>query len=154
MHFTRITPLVFALIALSILGCSTRTRSEKSISVTSIYIESPVSFGNFNIEKLNPTVVETAAGELRSHGYTVTQSPGEAQAILRGTWRTSENINSALKDDVGVSLSMSLFTKAGQKIYSSDSGSSVPLSFWNAARTATTVDNILSSLPVASTSAK
>ena len=58
------------------------------------------------------------------------------------------------KDEVSISLSMSLFNKQGQKVFSGDSGSGVPISFWSVAKTATAVDNVLSRLPVAAAPAK
>ena len=104
--------------------------------------------------QFNATVVETAEGELRSHGFTVTNSKADAEAILRSTWRISNDNNSLRRDEVSVSLSMSLFNKQGKKVFSGDSGSAVPIGFWSVAKTATAVDNVLSRLPVASGPAK
>ncbi|MEI7602059.1 MAG: hypothetical protein WCJ77_00210 [Opitutae bacterium] len=104
--------------------------------------------------QFNSTVVETAEGELRSRGYTVTQTKTDADATLRSTWHISNNGNSIRREEVSISLSMSLFNKQGQKVFSSDSGSAVPVSFWSVAKTATAVDNVLSELPVVTAAAK
>ncbi|MSR72129.1 MAG: hypothetical protein EXS20_02015 [Opitutales bacterium] len=104
--------------------------------------------------QFNSTVIETAQGELRSHGYTVTESKADADATLRSTWRISQSGNNLRKDEVSISLSMSLFNKQGQRVFSGDSGSAVPISFWSVAKTATAVDSVLSQLPLASAAAK
>ena len=153
MHFIRLTPLAVVLIAFSIIGCSSNTRNQKSISFTRVYVETPQSLDLSNVNQFNSTVVETAEGELRSRGYTVTNSKTDAQATLRSTWHVSTN-NGMRKDDVAISLSMSLFTNQGKKVFSSDSGSPVPANYWNVAKTATTVDNILSQLPLAERTTK
>jgi hypothetical protein len=154
MHSTRFTPLVLVLIAFSFIGCNSSPRAQKSINFTKIYVESTQSSDSSNAIQFNSTVVETAEGELRSHGYTVTQSKADADATLRSTWHISNNGNNVRKDEVSLSLSMSLFNKQGQRVFSGDSGSAVPISFWNEAKTATAVDNILSQLPVATAPAK
>jgi predicted Zn-dependent protease len=155
MHFTRFTPLALVLIAFSIIGCSSSSRTQKSINFTKVYVEAPqTSDSSSNVVQFNSTVVETAEGELRSRGYTVTSSKADADATLRSTWHISNNGNAIHKDEVSVSLSMSLFNKKGQKVFSADSGSSVPISFWSMAKTSTAVDTVLSQLPVVTPSAK
>jgi hypothetical protein len=152
MHFTRLTPLV--LIALSLIGCSSSPRAQKSINFTKVYVESPQTSDSSNVIQFNSTVVDTAEGELRSHGYTVTQSKADAEATLRSTWRISNSGNNNRRDEISLSLSMSLFNKEGQRVFSGDSGSAVPMSFWSVAKTATAVDSVLSKLPVASAPVK
>jgi hypothetical protein len=152
MHFTKLTPLV--LIALSLIGCSSSPRAQKSINFTKVYVESPQTSDSSNVIQFNSTVVDTAEGELRSHGYTVTQSKADAEATLRSTWRISNSGNNNRRDEISLSLSMSLFNKEGQRVFSGDSGSAVPMSFWSVAKTATAVDSVLSQLPVASAPVK
>lgn len=154
MHFTRFTPLALILLSFSFIGCSSSPRTQKSINFTKVYVEAPFSSDSSNIVQFNSTVVETAEGELRSHGYTVTNSRADAEAILRSTWRISTDNNTLRKDEISVSLSMSLFNKQGQKVFSGDSGSALPIGFWSVAKTATAVDNVLSRLPVASARVK
>ena len=148
MHFTRFTPLALVLIAFSLIGCSSSPRAQKSINFTKVYVDSPQTSDFSDTFQFNSTVVETAEGELRSRGYTVTHTKVDADAILRSTWHISTNGNNMRKDEVSITLSMSLFNKQGQKVFSSDSGSAVPISFWSVAKTATVVDNVLSQLPV------
>ena len=154
MHFTRFTPLALALIAMSFIGCSSSPRTQTAINFTKVYVEAPLNSDSSNVNQFNTTVVETAEGELRSHGYTVTNSKADADATLRSTWHISTNSNSIRKDEVSVSLSMSLFNKRGQKVFSGDSGSAVPIGFWTVAKTATAVDDVMSRLPVVTSSAK
>ncbi len=154
MHFTRFTPLALVLIAVSMIGCGSSSRVQKSINFTKVYVESPQSSDFSNVAQFNSTVVETAEGELRSRGYTVTHSKSDADATLRSTWHTSCTGNSIRKDEISISLSMSLFNNKGQKVFSSDSGSAVPISYWSVAKTATAVDNVLSQLPVVTAPAK
>jgi hypothetical protein len=154
MHFTRFTPLALVLIAFSFIGCSSSPRAQKSINFTKVYVETPQTSDFSNDMQFNSTVVETAEGELRSHGYTVTESKVDADATLRSTWRISRNGNNMRKDEVSVSLSMSLFNKQGQRVFSGDSGSAIPIGFWSVAKTATAVDSVLSQLPVASAPTK
>ena len=154
MHFTRLTPLVLVLMAFSFIGCSSSPRAQKSINFTKVYIESPQMSDSSNVVQFNSTVVETAEGELRSHGYKVTQSKADADATLRSTWRISNSGNNMRRDEISISLSMSLFNKQGQRVFSGDSGSAVPMSFWSVAKTAISVDSILSQLPVATAPAK
>jgi hypothetical protein len=152
MHFTRLTPLV--LIALSLIGCSSSPRAQKSINFTKVYVESPQTSDSSNVIQFNSTVVDTAEGELRSHGYTVTQSKADAEATLRSTWRISNIGNNNRRDEISLSLSMSLFNNEGQRVFSGDSGSAIPMSFWSVAKTATAVGSVLSQLPVASAPVK
>ena len=154
MNFTRLTPLVLVLMSFSFIGCSSSPRAQKSINFTKVYVESPQTSDSSNVVQFNSTVVETAEGELRSHGYTVTQSKADADATLRSTWRISNNGNNMRRDEVSISLSMSLFNKQGKRVFSGDSGSAVPMSFWSVAKTATAVDSIMSQLPVATAPAK
>lgn len=154
MHLTRFTPLVFVLTVLALFGCSSSSRTQKSINFTKVYVEAPLSLDSSNVAQLNSTVVETAEGELRSRGYTVTNSKSDADAVLRSTWHISNNSNGGRKDEIAISLSMTLFNKQGKRVFSSDSGSAVPVSFWSVAKTATAVDNVLAQLPVATAPTK
>ncbi len=154
MHFTRFTPLALVLIAISLIGCSSSPRAQKSINFTKVYVDTPQTSDFSNNVQFNSTVVESAEGELRSRGYTVTQSRADADAILRSTWRISNNGDNVRKDEVSITLSMSLFNKQGQKVFSSDSGSAVLISFWSVAKTATAVNNVLAKLPVVTGPAK
>jgi hypothetical protein len=154
MHFTRFTPLALVLLSFSFIGCSSSPRTQKSINFTKVYVAAPVSSDLSNIVQFNSTVVETAEGELRSHGYTVTKSQADAEAILRSTWHISPNNNGMHNNELSVSLSMSLFNKQGQKVFSGDSGSALPMGFWSVAKTASAVDSVMSRLPVASARAK
>ncbi len=154
MHFNRFTPLALVLIAFSLIGCSSSPRAQKSINFTKVYVDTPQTSDFSNNVQFNSTVVECAEGELRSRGFTVTQSKADADAILRSTWRISNNGNNVRKDEVSLTLSMSLFNKQGQKVFSSDSGSAVPVSFWSVAKTATAVNNVLAKLPVVTVPAK
>jgi len=154
MHFTRFASLALVSIAFLFTGCSSSPRAQKSINFTKVYVETPQTSDFSNAIQFNSTVVETAEGELRSHGYTVTQSKADADATLRSTWRISNNANNMRKDEVSISLSMSLFNKQGQRVFSGDSGSAVPIGFWSVAKTATAVDNVLLQLPIANAPAK
>ena len=154
MHFTRFAPLALVLVAFSLIGCGSSARTQKSINFTKVYVETPQTSDLSNVVQFNSTVVDTAEGELRSRGYTITNSKADADATLRSTWRISNNSNSLHKDEVSISLSMSLFNKQGQRVFSADSGSAVPISFWTVAKTATAVDNVLSRLPVATAAGK
>lgn len=154
MHLTRFTPLVLAFIAFSLIGCSSNSRTQKSINFTKVYVEAPQTTDSTNVAQFNSTVVDTAEGELRSRGYTVTNSRNDADAVLRSTWHISNNNNSLRKDEISISLSMSLFNKQGKRVFSADSGSAVPASFWSVAKTASAVDSVMSQLPVATAPAK
>ena len=150
MHFLRFTPLALVLIAFSVIGCNSSPRTQVAINFTRVYVEAPQISDTSSVVQYNSTVVETAQGELRSRGYTVTTSKADADATLRSTWHISNNNNTIRKDEVSVSLSMSLFNKRGQKVFSGDSGSAIPIGFWSVAKTATTVDDVLARLPTVS----
>lgn len=154
MHLTRFVPILLVITAFSFIGCNSTPRSQTSINFSKVYVEVPQSSDSSIVSSFNTSVVETAEGELRSRGYVITNNKADADATLRSTWHISNNINSARKDEVSLSLSMSLFTKQGKKVFSSDSGSAVPASFWNVAKTVTTVDNVLARLPVVTAPAK
>jgi hypothetical protein len=147
-------PLVLALISISFIGCNSSPRNQRSFNFTKVYVESPQSFDSTNVNQLNSTVIETAEENFEATVTLLLIQDPDAQAVLRSTWHLSSPNNNIRKEDVSVALSMSIFTNEGKKVFSADSGSAVPVSFWSVAKTAVAVDDILSQMPVAERASK
>jgi hypothetical protein len=129
--------------SLFILGCASSTGTSSLKSVHKVFVVDPVASTLPETNALSNVVHDTAVHELNSLGYVTTTNPTEAEAMVRSTWHTR-------LDDSGhsiVSLSISVFDKAGHKLFSGDSGSAVLSSFWNEAHASSEVSNILVHLP-------
>jgi hypothetical protein len=138
----RFVPQALAL-SLLVVGCSTTGGTGSLKSVHKVFVADPVASTLPETNALSNAVHDAAVHEVTALGYTTTTTLTEAEGVVRSTWHTR-------LDDNGrsiVSLSISVFDKAGHKLFSGDSGSAVISSFWNESHATTEVADILVKLP-------
>ncbi len=135
------------ILGIALIGCANGSRS-KVASVKRVFIEKSHQTSNQTAEMITPTAFESAAIELTRHGYVVVSSKNSAEGVLRMSWQVAPSSNSSSADNP-MSLSMTLFNKQGQRIFSGNSGPAVPVAFWNQTRAHAEVASILSRMPTA-----
>ncbi len=131
-------------VTLALFGCANAGGGAKSLkNVQKVYVADPVAATLPETTALNAAVHDVAVRELSALGYGSALTSQQADAVLKSTWHTR-------LDDNGrsiVSLSVTLFDKAGHKLYSSDSGAAVVSSFWSESRVTTELATMLGTLP-------
>lgn len=103
---------------------------------------------NLKFEGLSHTVHDTLVRELTRKGYAAASDPDKAQAIMRSTWRPRQAAGLRF-DRTDMQLTISLFDRAGHRLFETDTGPGFALGFWNEPRTADEVVKALDKLPAA-----
>jgi hypothetical protein len=136
-----------ALFTVVSIACSTRSTPSADLkSVTKIYVADTVASNSLETNALNNAVHDTAVRELQRLGYAIATNSNDANATLRSSWRIRKG-EGVRNDSESLSLSLSLFSKSGQRLFDADSGPAVLANFWNESRANTEVSAILSRLP-------
>ncbi|MCX6920765.1 MAG: hypothetical protein NTX20_05520 [Verrucomicrobia bacterium] len=148
MNLTRLGQIALAaLFAVISVACSTSPTSSADLkSVTKIYVADTVASNSLETNSLSNAVHDTAVRELQRLGYAIVTNSNEANATLRSSWRIRKG-EGVRNDSESLSLSLSLFSKSGQRVFDADSGPAVLANFWNESRTNTEVIAILARLP-------
>ncbi len=148
MNLPRLSQMVLtALFAVILVACSTSSTPSADLkSVTKIYVADTVASNSLETNSLNNAVHDTAVRELQRLGYAIVTNSNEANATLRSSWRIRKG-EGVRNDSESLSLSLSLFSKSGQRLFDADSGPAVLANFWNESRTNTEVIAILARLP-------
>ncbi len=136
-----------ALFALISVACNTSpTTSNELKSVTKVYVADTAPSNSTETNALNNAVHDTAVRELQRLGYAIATNSNEANATLRSSWRVRKG-EGVRNDASSLSLSLSLFSKSGQRLFDADSGPAVLANFWNESRANSEVIAILARLP-------
>jgi|APGre2960657468_1045069.scaffolds.fasta_scaffold00321_7 hypothetical protein len=136
-----------ALFTVVSIACSTRSTPSADLkTVTKIYVADTVASNSVETNALNNAVHDTAVRELQRLGYAIATNSNDANATLRSSWRIRKG-EGVRNDSESLSLSLSLFSKSGQRLFDADSGPAVLANFWNESRANTEVSAILSRLP-------
>ncbi|TSA30889.1 MAG: hypothetical protein D4R66_08260 [Opitutales bacterium] len=136
-----------ALFTVVSIACSTRSTPSADLkSVTKIYVADTVASNSLETNALNNAVHDAAVRELQRLGYAIATNSNDANATLRSSWRIRKG-EGVRNDSESLSLSLSLFSKSGQRLFDADSGPAVLANFWNEPRTNTEVSAILARLP-------
>lgn len=148
MNLTRLGQMALvALFTVISVACSTRSTPSADLkSVTKIYVADTVASNSLETNALNNAVHDTAVRELQRLGYVIATNSNDANATLRSSWRIRKG-EGVRNDSESLSLSLSLFSKSGQRLFDADSGPAVLANFWNESRANTEVSAILSRLP-------
>lgn len=136
-----------ALFAVISVACSTSATSSADLkSVSKIFVADTAASNTLETNALNNAVHDAAVRELQRLGYAITSNSNEANATLRSSWRTRKG-EGVRNDSESISLSLSLFSKSGQRLFDADSGPAVLANFWNESRANTEVIAMLARLP-------
>lgn len=141
-------------VCLTLVGCANANRA-KVASVKRVFIEDTKlsTQTNATIDSLTPAVMDSAAIELTRHGYVVVSSKALAEGVLRLSWQTGVDSSSGSAESP-LSLSMTLFNQKGKRVFSGNSGPSIPVAFWSQTRATSAVASILGPMPAAVTVAE
>ncbi|MEY4402208.1 MAG: hypothetical protein RIR91_243 [Verrucomicrobiota bacterium] len=146
MHLPRLALLsVLGIAALSTLGCNTATPVAAG-KVSKVFVRDVVASSLPSTDILANAVHDAEVRALTAQGYTVVSNEGDAEAVLRSSWRTQKSTDNR-SDVPAVSLSVSLFDKSNHRLFDGTSGPAVPANFWNEGRATSEVTAILKALP-------
>lgn len=149
----RLSALTLVLTALISAGCGSRPdRSGELAAVRTLYVTPTIS-GHLSdaSHRLEDTVQSSVARALASRGYAVGPEAG-ADATLRVAWILGNEISPSGQEERMLSLSLSIFSHSGQRIYSARSVQNWPERMWSEDRVATEITRMLSGLPEARSS--
>ena len=155
MHLLR-KPVALALAAFVALfpGCPTPSQSGGSLKgVSRIYVAETIGATTLETTGATNAVHDAAVLALGVRGYVVVPTAGQADAVLRSSWRIRQSETNSSNIPV-VSLSVSLFDKSGHRLFDTDSGSSIPTTFWNESRAAQETSGMLDRLTKAAVQQK
>lgn len=146
MHLPRLALLsVLGLAALVTTGCNTAS-PVASGKVSKVFVRDVVASSLHATDILANAVHDAEVRALTAQGYTVVSNEGDADAVLRSSWRTQKSSDNR-SDIPSVSLSVSLFDKSNHRLFDGDSGPAAPANFWNEGRATAEVTAILKGLP-------
>lgn len=146
MHLPRLALLsVLGLATLVITGCNTAS-PVASGKVSKVFVRDVVASSLHTTDILANAVHDAEVRALTAQGYTVVSNEGDADAVLRSSWRTQKSSDNR-SDIPSVSLSVSLFDKSSHRLFDGTSGPAVPANFWNEGRATAEVTAILKGLP-------
>lgn len=146
MHLPRLILLpVLGLAALASSGCNTATPAATG-KVSKVFVRDVAASSLHATDILANAVHDAEVRGLTAQGYTVVANEGDADAVLRSSWRTQKSTDNR-SDVPNVSLSVSLFDKSNHRLFDGSSGPAVPANFWNESRATSEVQAILKSLP-------
>jgi hypothetical protein len=146
MHLPRLALLsVVGLAALTSTGCNSATPAAAS-KVSKVFVSDVASSSLHATDILANAVHDAEVRALTAQGYTVVPNEGDAEAILRSSWRTQKSVDNR-SETPGVALSVTLFDKSNHRLFEGNSGPSVPVNFWNEGRATAEVNAILKALP-------
>lgn len=138
---------LFAL-ALLLLGCSSRPDRSEALAKARVLHVSPTISANLSESalRLDPALRSAVARSLSARGYAV-GSEGEAQAVVRIAWILSRERDSLGAEERTLSLSLSIFSRAGDRLYSGRSALVLPERLWSEDRAAAEVALLLRDVP-------
>lgn len=138
---------LFAL-ALLLVGCSSRPDRSEALAKCAVLHVSPTLSANLSevALRLEPAVQSAVVRSLSAHGYSV-GSEGQAQAVVRVAWVYARDRDSLGAEERTLALSLSIFSRDGQRLYSGRSALVLPERMWSADRASAEIALLLRELP-------
>lgn len=135
-------------LALLLLGCSSRPDRSEALAKARVLHVSPTISANLSDSalRLDPALRSAVARALSARGYTV-GSEGEAQAVVRIAWIHSRERDSLGTEERTLSLSLSIFSRTGERLYSGRSALVLPERLWSEDRAAAEIALLLRDVP-------
>ena len=131
-----------------LVGCGSRVdrgsdlAGLRSLHVTPLISSSLTDAG----ARLDPAIREAVAHSLASRGYFV-GSEADAQGLVRIAWILGREIGPDGREERTLSLSLSIFSRSGDRLYSARSAQNWPERMWSEDRAVTEVAHMLGEVP-------
>lgn len=142
-------PAVTALLAsLLLVACGTRPdRSNELASVRLMHVTPSIS-GHLSDtgHRLEGPLQAAVARALSARGYTVGSEAG-ADGIVRVAWILGQEISPNGQEERTLSLSLSIFSRSGDRLYSARSVQNWPERMWSEDRVTSEIARMLNALP-------
>lgn len=141
--------LPFLALALALLsGCGSRPdRSEALSRIRHLHVAPAISAGLSDAAfRLEPALRSAVERTLGAKGYAV-GSEADAQASVRVAWILGRERSLAGQDERTLSLSLSVFSRSGERLYSGRSAQVLPERMWSEDRVGSEISLLLRDMP-------
>lgn len=148
MQWTRVVSICLGLTCLA--GCGSRPdRSDALAQSRRVHVTPSIS-GNLTDAsfRMEPALQGAVARTLGARGYVVGPE-ADADAVVRVAWILGRDIAPDGKDERTLGLSLSIFSRSGQRLYSARSPQTWPERMWSDDRVTTEIARLLAGLPEA-----
>jgi len=149
----RLSVLTVILAGLVVTGCGSRPdRSAELARAKALYVTPSIS-GHLSdaTHRLEGPLQAAVARALSARGYTVSSESG-ADGMVRVAWILSHDVAVTGEDERVISLSLSIFSRSGERLYSARSVQNWPERMWSEDRVASEVAAMLAGIPEAKSS--
>lgn len=146
----RLRIAAFTLTLATLVGCGSRPdRSEEITGLRSLSV-TPTIAGNITdvTFRLEGSLQSAVARALVAKGYLVGPE-GEAQGTVRVAWILGRDVSPSGQDERTLALSLSVFSRSGERLYSVRSLQAWPEQLWSEDRMLSEVGRLLCELPEA-----
>lgn len=146
MQFAPFVRIGFAVILLA--GCASRTdRGAELAGIRSLHVAPAISSSLSDAgSRLEPALLAAATRMLTSRGYAVGPE-ADAQAFVRIAWILGRDIAPDGRPERTLSLSLSIFSRSGERLYSARSVEDWPERMWSEDRAASVIGQMLRDMP-------
>lgn len=131
-----------------VVGCGSRPDRSETLCGSRILYLTPVISGGLSDRAfhLDSAVRSAATRSLTARGYQV-GSEADAQAVVRIAWIMGRERSPSGQDERTLSLSLSIFSRSGERLYSARSNQVFAEPFWTEDRATAEVALLLKDLP-------
>lgn len=142
------TVICLSLALASLAGCGSRPDHADDFAKVRTLSLTPVIAGNLTDtgSRLEGFIQSATTRALNARGYAV-GSEAEAQATVRVAWILGREIGPDGREERLLSLSLSIFSRAGDRLYSVRSAQNWPERMWSEDRAVTEVTRMLRDIP-------
>lgn len=137
-----------------VVGCGSRPDRDEQLShLKSLHVMPSIS-GNLTDTsfRLEGALREAVSRSLAAHGYSA-GAEGVADGYVRVAWILGRDISPSGQDERTLSLSLSIFSRSGDRVFSARSPECWPERMWSEDRMTTEIARMLRTLPEARGSA-
>lgn len=129
-------------------ACGSRVDRAEDLSKIRILQVTPVISASLSDagSRLEPAIQAAAARSLSAKGYAI-GTEADAQAYVRIAWILGRDIAPDGRDERTLSLSLSVFSRSGDRLYSGRSVQGWPERMWSEDRAVTEIANMLRDVP-------
>lgn len=144
----RLKALSLLAVALLLAGCGSRPDRSEALGKVRVMHVSPTMSASLSEAafRLDPAVQSAVAQSLAARGYTV-GSQVESQAVVRVAWILARDRDLAGDEERTLALSLSIFSRDGERLYSGRSALVLPERMWSEDRATAEVALLLRDLP-------
>ena len=143
-------PKALSLLAMALLlaGCGSRPDRSEALGNVRVMHVSPTMSASLSEAafRLDPAVQSAVAQSLAARGYSV-GSQVESQAVVRVAWILARDRDLSGDEERTLALSLSIFSRDGERLYSGRSALVLPERMWSEDRATAEVALLLRDLP-------